>query len=181
PRLKSQIIFVRDGYGPGDTVTANVHVERAEGGVPAGAKVSVTARVDGAETWSGTTTVDVSGNAGASFKLPAAIARGEGVIAMIIEDGGTVETATKTIPILLHTIDLAIYPEGGDLIAGLRNRVYIEGRTPAHKPADMAGAIAEAARKQVAAFRTEHAGRPRPPFAPRPRDPHSLPLTSPPP
>src|SRR5215468_3605790 len=179
PRLKSQIVFVRDGYGPGDTVTANVHVERAEGGVPAGAKVSVTARVDGAETWSGTTTVDASGNAGASFKLPAAIARGEGVIAMIIEDGGTVETATKTIPILLQTIDLAIYPEGGDLIAGLRNRVYIEGRTPAHKPADMAGVVVNAAGKQVATFRTEHEGRGRFSFVPRKGEAYSLRVTEP--
>jgi len=47
PRLKSQIVFVRDGYGPGDMVAANLHVERAEGGIPAGAKVSVSARVDG--------------------------------------------------------------------------------------------------------------------------------------
>src|SRR5262249_25077725 len=81
PRLKSQIIFVRDGYGPGDTVAANLHVERAEGGVPAGARVSVSARIDGRESWTGATTVDSSGNAGASFKLPATIARGEGVLA----------------------------------------------------------------------------------------------------
>src|SRR5437870_1150562 len=66
PRLKSQIVFVRDGYGPGDTVAANLHVERAEGGIPAGARVSVSARVDGEEIWKGTTTVDSSGNAGAS-------------------------------------------------------------------------------------------------------------------
>ncbi len=122
---------MRDGYGPGDTVSATLHVERAEGGIPAGAGVSVTARVDGEDTWRGETTVDGAGNASATFKLPAAIARGEGVIAMIIQDGGTVETATKTIPILLQTVDLAIYPEGGDLIAGLPNRVYVEGRTPA--------------------------------------------------
>src|SRR5262245_36813166 len=179
PRLKSQIVFVRDGYGPGDTVTANLHVERAEGGTPAGAKVSVSARVDGAETWNGATTVDGSGNAGASFKLPTAIARGEGVIAMIIEDGGTVETATKTIPILLQTIDLAIYPEGGDLIAGLPNRVYIEGRTPAHKPADMAGVIVNGAGKQVATFRTEHEGRGRFSFVPRKGEGYSLRVTEP--
>jgi hypothetical protein len=117
PRLKSQIVFGRDGYGPGDSVSASLHVERAEGGTPAGARVSISARVDGEETWKGSTTVDGSGNAGANFKLPASIARGEGVIAMTIEDGGIVETATKTIPILLQTINLAIYPEGGDLIA----------------------------------------------------------------
>jgi len=179
PRLKSQIVFVRDGYGPGDTVNANLHVERAEGGVPAGAKVSVSARVDGEETWKGSTTVDGSGNASAGFKLPAAIARGEGVIAMVIEEGGTLETATKTIPILLQTLDLAIYPEGGDLIAGLPNRVYIEGRTPSKKPADIAGVIVNAAGKEVAKFRTEHEGRGRLSFVPAKGERYSLRVSEP--
>src|SRR2546425_11365300 len=179
PRLKNQIVFVRDGYGPGDTVAANLHVERAEGGIPAGAKVSVSARVDGEEVWKGETAVDGSGNAGASFKLPAAIARGEGVIAMIIQDGGTVETATKTIPILLQTLDLAIYPEGGDLIAGLPNRVYLEGRTPTQKPADMVGVILNAAGKEVATFRTEHEGRGRFSFVPAKGEMCSLRITEP--
>src|SRR5881396_2809690 len=179
PRLKSQIVFVRDGYGTGDTVAANLHVERAEGGIPAGAKVSVSARVDGEETWKGTTTVDSSGNASASFRLPAAIARGEGVMAMIIEDGGTVETATKTIPILLQTLDLAVYPEGGDLIAGLPNRVYVEGRTPARKPADMAGVVVNTAGREVATFRTEHEGRSRFSFVPAKGEAYSLRITEP--
>src|SRR6267142_6059938 len=179
PRLKNQIVFVRDGYGPGDTVAATLHVERAEGGIPAGARVSVSARVDGAETWRGETTVDSSGNAGATFKLPTAIARGEGVIAMVIQDGGTVETASKTIPILLQTMDLAIYPEGGDLIAGLPNRVYVEGRTPAQKPADMAGVIVNAAGKEVATFRTEHEGRGRFSFIPAKGQAYSLRVTEP--
>src|SRR6185369_1728281 len=46
PRLKSQIVFVRDGYGPGDKVAATLEVTRAEGGIPTGAKVTATARVD---------------------------------------------------------------------------------------------------------------------------------------
>jgi len=179
PRLKSQIVFVRDGYGPGDTVAASLHVERAEGGIPTGARVSVTARVDGAETWRGETAIDVAGNAAASFKLPAVIARGEGVIAMIIQDGGALETATKTIPILLQTLDLSLYPEGGDLIAGLTNRVYIEGRTPAQKPADMAGVIVNAAGREIAKFRTEHEGRGRFSFVPAKGETYSLRVTEP--
>src|SRR5262249_34573739 len=118
------------------------------------------------ETWKGTTTVDSLGNAGTSFRLPAAIARGEGVIAMIVEDGGTVETATKTIPILLQTLDLAVYPEGGDLIAGLPNRVYLVGRTPPRTPADMAGVVVTAAGKEVPSFHPEHEGRARFSFVP---------------
>jgi alpha-2-macroglobulin-like protein len=179
PRLKSQIVFVRDGYGPGDVVAASLHVERAEGGIPAGARVSVTARVDGQDSWTGETTVDASGNAAATFKLPAAIARGEGVVAMTIQDGGTVETATKTIPILLQTMDLAIYPEGGDLIAGLPNRVYVEGRTPAGKPADVAGIVENAAGRAVATFRTEHEGRGRFSFVPGKGEAYSLRVTEP--
>jgi hypothetical protein len=179
PRLKSQIVFLRDGYGPGDTVTANLHVERAEGGIPGGARVSVTARVDGDEVWKGATSVDGSGNATASFKLPAAIERGEGVIAMIINDGGAVETATKTLPILLQTIDLAIYPEGGDLIAGLPNRVYIEGRTPTKKPADMTGIIVNSTGHEVATFRTEHEGRGRFFLVPAEGETYSLRVTEP--
>src|SRR5439155_20800596 len=143
------------------------------------ARVSVTARVDGEEKWRGETAVDGSGNAVATFKLPTAIARGEGILAMIVQDGGTVETATKTIPILLQTIDLAIYPEGGDLIAGLPNRVYLEGRTPAQKPADMAGIIGNAAGKEVATFRTGHEGRGRLPCVPAKGGADSLRVTEP--
>jgi uncharacterized protein YfaS (alpha-2-macroglobulin family) len=58
PRLKSQIVFMRDGYGPGDKVTATLETKRAEGGVPVGAKVTATARVDGAEVARVPSTVD---------------------------------------------------------------------------------------------------------------------------
>ncbi len=179
PRLKSQIVFARDGYGPGDTVSATVHVDRAEGGIPAGARVSVAARVDNAEIWRGDTVIDGAGNAGTSFRLPATIARGEGTLGMTIQDGGTVETASKTIPILLQTLDLAIYPEGGDLVAGLANRVYLEGRTPARKPADMAGIIVDRAGREVAKFRTEHDGRGRFSFVPARGEAYSLRVSEP--
>ena len=131
PRLKSQIVFVRDGYGPGDDVAATLHVERAEGGVPAAAPVTFIARVDGEEVHRGAATVDSEGNCDVRFQLPEQIARGEGTLALVINDGGAVETASKTIPILLQTVDLELYPEGGDLVAGLPARVYIEARTPA--------------------------------------------------
>src|SRR5581483_6419606 len=43
PRLKGEIVFLRDGFGAGDTVKASMHVERAEGGLPSGAQVNATA------------------------------------------------------------------------------------------------------------------------------------------
>ncbi|HYO56404.1 MG2 domain-containing protein [Archangium sp.] len=162
PRLKSQIEFLRDGYGPGDTVTATLEVKRAEGGVPAGAKVTATALVDGATAARVQGTVNEKGLCTVSFKLPANIERGEGSLAFAIEDGGVVETAAKTLPILLQTLDLALYPEGGDLVAGLPSRVYFQAKTPAQKPADLAGSVIDLATGQVvAAVRSEHEGRGR--------------------
>ena len=136
PRLKSQIKFVRDGYGPSDDVAATLHVERAEGGIPENATVTVTARVDGEEVFRGQASVDHQGNCPARFQLPEQIRRGEGVLSMAVQEGGVIETASKTIPILLQTVDLLMYPEGGELIAGLKTRIYFEAFTPAGKPAD---------------------------------------------
>nr|MCU0876018.1 hypothetical protein [Pirellulaceae bacterium] len=179
PRLKTQIKFLRDGYGPGDDVAATLHVQRAEGGVPAGAPVTVTARVDGEEVFRGPATVDAQGVCLARFKLPHQMARGEGVLALVIEDGGVVETASKTIPILLQTVDLTLYPEGGEMVAGLPNRVYFEAFTPAHKPADLAGVIVDQEGKEVAQFRSEHEGRGRFVLTPQAGGKYALKITEP--
>jgi uncharacterized protein YfaS (alpha-2-macroglobulin family) len=179
PRLRTQIKFLRDGYGPGDEVVATWHVERAEGGVPAGATLTVVARVDDAETFRGPSAIDDAGFGTARFRLPPAIARGEGTLALIVDDGGVVETATKTIPILLQTLDLSMYPEGGELIAGLLNRVYIEAFTPARKPADVAAVVVDESGREVARFRSEHEGRGRFAFTPQANQKYSLTITEP--
>jgi hypothetical protein len=167
PRIKTQIVFLRDGYGPGDTVSATLQATRAEGGAPAHARVKIAARVDGREVHGSTAAIDELGSCTVQFKLPAAIERGEGTLAFVIEDGGVVETATKTIPILLQTVDLALYPEGGSLVAGLPCRVYLEARTPAKKPADIAGSVVDSGGLHVGSFRTEHEGRGRFVLTPR--------------
>ncbi|MFN7976107.1 MAG: MG2 domain-containing protein [Acidobacteriota bacterium] len=162
PRLKSQIVFLRDGYGPGDDVAATLSVTRAEGGAPAGARVTLVAMVDGREAARQSAgAVDAAGRCAVSFRLPKVIERGEGTLALVIEDGGVVETATKTIPILLNVVDLSLYPESGDLVAGIPTRVYLEARTPARKPADVAGTVESGDGTVVARFRTEHEGRGR--------------------
>lgn len=179
PRLKSQIEFLRDGYGPGDDVSASLKVERAEGGFPVGAKVTVRARVDGRQVFQGSSVVDALGLCSAQFDLPQEIERGEGTLSFAVEDGGVVETAAKTIPILLQTVDLSMYPEGGELVAGLPNRVYLSALTPAKKPADIAGEIVDGSGKSVTQFRTEHEGRGRFGFTPKAGEKYTLKITEP--
>ena len=188
PRLKSQIEFLREGYGPGDTVTASINIKRAEGGVPAQARLTAVARVDGVEAARvENLAVDAEGNCSVSFTLPSAIEKGEGSLTFAIEDGGVVETAAKTIPILLQTMDIAFYPEGGELVAGVPGRVYAQARRPDGKPADIQGEIlrldangkpAQDARP-VAELKTAHEGRGLTEFTPAPKERYALRLLQP--
>ena len=179
PRLKSQIVFARDGYGQGDTLTATLETMRSEGGVPKGAKITAVARVDGVDVAKAPCALDDKGHCTVSLKLPANIERGEGTIAFTIEDGGVVETATKTIPLLVTSFEVALYPEGGDLVVGLTNRVYLEARTLSKKPADIAGVIVDSKGKEVSTFRTEHEGRGRFSLTPVRGETYTLKVTEP--
>ena len=189
PRLKSQIEFMREGYGPGDEVAAVINVKRAEGGVPEKARVTALARVDEAEVARVALLLDKEGNAKVSFKLPKSMERGEGTLAFMIEDGGVVETATKTIPILLQTLDIAFYPEGGELVAGLPGRVYVQALRPDGKPADIKGEIilldkndkpaSPGFLKSTAMLTTTHEGRGIVEFTPQAKERYALRLLEP--
>ncbi|MEM9346284.1 MAG: alpha-2-macroglobulin family protein [Planctomycetota bacterium] len=179
PRIKTQIDFLKDGYGPGDTVVATVEATRAEGGIPEGAKVTAIARIDGEEVARTQTMVRETGIAEVRFDLPDTIERGEGSLTFVIEDGGVVESASKTLPILLQTVDLAIYPEGGDLVAGVENKVYFEAKTPFGKPADISGDVLNRQGDKVAKFETTHEGRGRFSFTPKADEAYTLRVTKP--
>lgn len=183
PRLSSHITFLRDGYGPGEKVSATLEVKRAEGGFPSGAKVTVNALVDGIAIDGSPTSVDDKGLCTVNFELPREIVRGEGTLALTIEDGGVVETASKTIPILLKTVNVQMYPEGGDLVANLPNRVYVQALQPSGKPADLvAKVVAESGPTDavpVTLLRTEHEGRGRFEFTPKANEKYFLKVVKP--
>ena len=124
PRLRSQIVFLRDGYGPGEKVTATLHTERAEGGIPEGAKVTVSARVDGAEVRGADGKVDAKGNCSVSFDLPKEIARGEGTLALVVEGG-------------FHGL-------GGDVVEGEYREPALEKGDEDVGEGDLAGYLVEA-------------------------------------
>src|SRR5262249_8429735 len=59
------------------------------------------------------------------------------------DDRANVETLVRPIPIVLKKLRVEFFPEGGDLVAGLANRVYFQVRTTLGKPADLTGRILE--------------------------------------
>ncbi|MBI2942650.1 MAG: A-macroglobulin complement component [Candidatus Wallbacteria bacterium] len=167
PRLKTEIEFVRKAYGPGDDAMATLSAKRAEGGMPAGAKVTVVAQIDSREVHRSEHVLSEQGTLAVTFRLPAEMDKGDGNLAFIIEDGGVQETAVKTIPIVLNKVALAFFPEGGELVGGLATRLYFEARNTADLPADVAGRIVDSDGSVAATFRTEHEGRGRVEFEPK--------------
>jgi len=167
PRLKKELEFARDSYAPGGTVVADFLAERAEGGPAAGAKLQITATVDDQNVFDQAVQAGDNGSYQIKFKLPEKIQRGDGQLAVVVDDGGTRETIAKTIPINLGKVEVKFYPEGGDLVPDLENRVYFTSRNPLGKPAHVRGMIVDEQGEELASAETAHEGMGSFTFTPR--------------
>ncbi len=179
PRFKKDLEFKRRSYGPGDTVEADFEAIRAEGGALANQPIKITATLDGEVVHESSSTTNVTGNCSISFKLPALISKGGGQLSVAIDDGGTQEVQSKTIPIQLGKVAVDFYPEGGYLVGGLSNRVYFSARNPLGEPIHIAGEIQDRSGKRVAKLETVRDGMGRFEFAPKPGERYSLKVTEP--
>jgi len=186
PRLKKQLEFTRDSYAPGDRVTADFEAQRTEGGAAAGAKLHVVATVDGQTAFEKNTRANDAGALRVEFQLPEKIDRGDGQLLVVVDDGGARETVAKTIPINLGKVKVTFYPEGGDLAAGLENRVYFVCRDPLGKPVHVTGKIvakgpeADSREEVIATVETTHEGMGTFSLIPRADETYRLKITSPP-
>jgi hypothetical protein len=158
PRLMKTLELLRKAYGEGDPVTAAVEVKRTTGEPFADRALTAVVTLDDAELQRLPVKTDKDGKAVVRFQLPASIARGDGLLTILVEDGGVTESIQKRIPIVMKTLQLALYPEGGDLVDGVPGRVYFLARTPIGKPADIEGKVIDDRGQIVADVRSLHDG-----------------------
>jgi hypothetical protein len=162
PRLNKELEFTAKAYGPGDTVVAACKAARAEGGKPvAGQPVMATVNIDGVSYGANgqpggpsQLQTDATGGVSVRFKLPAAIQTGQATLSVRFQDQGLLETLVRPIPIVLKKLNIEFFPEGGDLVAGVPNRVYFQVRTTLDKPAELKGKIVDDAGKEAAMVET---------------------------
>ncbi len=179
PRFKKEIQFDRRSYGQGDTVQAVFSASRAEGGPVAGAPVRVQAKVDDKVVYQSNATTAADGTLAISFDLPPYIAKANGQLSVMIDDGGTRETKSKTIPIQLGRVEVDFYPEGGYLVDGLINRVYFAARNTLGEPVHIEGEVQSENGDAVATIATRRDGMGRFEFLPRIGQRYSLKVISP--
>ena len=179
PRFKKQLEFRRRSYGPGETVEADFSAERAEGGPLAGVVARVAAKVDGVVVHQQKVMTTASGTLSIAFKLPDFINVGQAELSVAVDDGGTVESKTKTIPIQLGNVDIKFYPEGGYLVGGLENRVYFTARNTQGQPIEIKGEIISSSGVQLASIETTRDGMGRFEFRPNPAESYFVKVTEP--
>lgn len=68
------------------------------------------------------------------------------------------ESISRSIPILLAKLNLDLFPEGGDLVAGLPSRVYFQALKPSGKPAEIAGVVLDGDGAEIATLKSYHHG-----------------------
>ncbi len=158
PRLMKTLELLRKAYGAGDQVSAAVEIKRTTGEPFADHKLTAVVTIDDAEVSRLPITTDKEGKAIVKFQLPAQIARGDGLLTILAEDGGITESIQKRIPIVMTTLQLSVFPEAGDLVQGVPGRVYFMAKTTIGKPADIDGKVVDDRGTVVSTFSSIHDG-----------------------
>ncbi len=158
PRLQKTLELLRKAYGEGDSVAAAIEIKRATGEPFAEHALTAVVTVDDSELQRIPITTDKEGKATARFKLPAKMVRGDGLLTILAEDGGVTESIQKRIPIVMKSLQLSVFPEGGDLIDNVPGRVYFMAKTLIGKPADVEGKVVDDKGQVVAELRSVHDG-----------------------
>jgi hypothetical protein len=143
--LPPQITLDRKHYQPGDSVSVRFRAGRPLGGNVAPSQLlRVQAELDGkALSVNGSDAsrpvevrTDEQGEANFQVKLPAKIEKGPARVDIQIDGGAKL---SQPIPLADAKLTVEFFPEGGDLIAGLPNRVYYRVRNSRGEPVDPRG------------------------------------------
>ncbi len=178
PRLQKSMDFVREAYGPGDTVEALVEIKGLTGEALANHPVSAMLQVDGESVFSESLITDETGAVFIQARLADALTSSDGLLTLFVEQGGITESISRSVPIVVADIGLEFFPEGGDLVAGLPARVYFRGRNQHGEPADVRGIVRDDGGAEVATFESLHDGLGRFSFTPEAGRLYSAEITS---
>jgi hypothetical protein len=179
PRIRKELDLLRDAYAPGDEVTAAFTVASSGRGPLVDHPLQVLVQVDGQALPAIATRTDTRGEATLRFTLPDHIRRPDAVLTVVVEEDGWTESISREIPVVLAQLQVELFPEGGDLVAGLPGRVYLRVRDQAGQAADARGVVVDERGAEVASFDTVHDGLGRFDLTPRRGARYTARVTSP--
>jgi hypothetical protein len=179
PQLQKTVVLDRASYAPGARGSATVTALRlaAGGGGASGASARGALVIDGAEVWNEKRALGQDGAATFAFTIPKDVDKGAARFVATIDDGGIIETEVKPFVVPTGKVFVAAFPEGGELVAGVENAIYLEVTDALGRPIDGAGDVVDARDRVVAKFRTQHQGRTKLALQPRGGETYRVRLT----
>mgnify|MGYP003663567791 FL=1 len=167
PQLKKDIVLDRKSYAPGARGAAQVTALRLGDNSPtSGGQARGALIIDGKEVWHEERNLGANGSTTFRFQIPKDVDRGAARFVARITDGGVIESEVEPFVVPTGKVEVIAYPEGGELIAGVENGLYLECFDTLGRPIDGAGEIVDDRERRIATFRTAHQGRARLSFVP---------------
>jgi alpha-2-macroglobulin-like protein len=167
PRLLMKLDFEKEAYGRGDKVSATLIVNNLKNEPLDHAEVSSVVRVDGATLQTLKNSTDALGHLKIEFSLPGNLSTTDGMLQVLVSHSGQQESISRSIPIVLNRVTLRFFPEGGDIIAGVENRIAFKATNEFGKGADVEGVIIDEHNTTIARFTSFHMGMGAFSFTPR--------------
>jgi len=158
PNLKMRLDFEREAYGPGEEVVAELRLEDNQNRPLANHSFSFEASADGQRFFADESACDAEGIMFLRFQLPEDPAPSEGLLNVRVLYQGRWESISRSIPILTQGIRLEFFPEGGDMVEGMNNRLAFRAFDSHGEPADIAGKVYDQDGIEQASFSSFHQG-----------------------
>ncbi|MGL6075301.1 MAG: alpha-2-macroglobulin family protein [Fimbriiglobus sp.] len=146
--LEKTLDFGASSYGPGETVRAKLRVTSKDKPA-AGASLTIEAiavvnqndnKTLPLQKFDAKTNAD--GTASIEFDLPK-MSTQSASLSIKVSTKGIVETILRPVPLTTKELRVEFFPEGGELVGGVPNRVYFRVTKPNGKPADFVGLLSD--------------------------------------
>ncbi|WP_103068121.1 TonB-dependent receptor plug domain-containing protein [Aquimarina sediminis] len=158
PKVLLKLKFEKEGYGKSSTVTANFEAKDLKNNPLSGREISYNVAVKGKIVHTEKITTDTEGIANPTFILPKDLSTIDAVLTVLIPYNGSTESISRSIPIVLDTVDLQFFPESGKVIAGTVNTIAFKALNEFGKPVDIAGDVLDEEGKIITSYTSYHDG-----------------------
>lgn len=179
PNLKMKLDFERKAFGSGDQVIAKLKLQSNENRLLKNYQFKYIAKLEGKKFITKKLTTDEEGICYIKFNLPKRLKSNDGLLNVLINYQGQTESISRSIPIILNNIKFFFFPEGGDMVANLDNRVAFKALNEFGKPADVKGFIENSKGEKVSTFESFHKGMGAFKFAPKEDEKYFARITEP--
>ncbi|MCC9606549.1 hypothetical protein LOC68_17300 [Blastopirellula sp. JC732] len=168
PVWNARLNFARDWFAPGEEIAASLQLQTQTGQPLANQKLQMLQIVDG-QIIDQPQEIETSKDGEANVKLQLAGSAAANVTHHLYFANADQSWAyAAPIPLEPQTVDVNFYPEGGNLVAGLNNRVYFHAADANGKPIELKGAIVNDREEVIAQAETKYRGRGQFDFTPQP-------------